>query len=107
VIRFLRKPLPLLVSQADVVTDAPERYAKQLVSHLGRKVTVEETPEGQVLLIGGGRGLVAPGDGVLVLRAEAKGSEALATVQGVLGRHLERFGSKAELVITWSEPRPV
>ena len=34
----------MLTARADVPTDAPERYAKQLVSHLGRKTefTTEE-----------------------------------------------------------------
>jgi DNA-binding MarR family transcriptional regulator len=33
-------------SRADVATDAPARYAEQLVSPLGRKVDVETIPEG-------------------------------------------------------------
>lgn len=30
--------MPIHVYRADVVTDAPARYAKQLVAHLGRKI---------------------------------------------------------------------
>jgi hypothetical protein len=96
-----------LVSSAEVTTDSPARYAKQLVSHLGRKVQVDETPDGSVLTFGSGRGVVTPGDGVLVLRAEAEGPERLAEVQDVLGRHLERFGQKAELVVSWSPAAPL
>jgi uncharacterized protein len=29
--------------------------------------------------------------------------EALERVQDVLGRHLERFGQRNELVVTWAE----
>jgi hypothetical protein len=97
---------PLLTSRAEVATPTPDRYAKQLVQHLGRKVPVEETADGAVLTIGSGRGVVSAGDGVLVLRAEARGEEALADVQGVLGRHLERFGQRSELVVTWSPSAP-
>ena len=34
-----------VASRADVATESPERYAKQLVSHLGRKI--EFTVDGQ------------------------------------------------------------
>jgi uncharacterized protein len=95
----------VLVSRAEVVTASPERYAKQLVSHLGHRVPVESTPHGEVLSFEDGRGIVTVGDGVLVLRAEARGQQALGVVQDVLGRHLERFGRQHELAVTWSTPR--
>ena len=91
-----------LTSRAEVATDAPERYAKQLVSHLGHRVSVTETPEGSVLAFDGGRGTVRVAEGAVILEAVAGSPAALATVQDVLGRHLERFGAKAQLVVTWS-----
>jgi hypothetical protein len=92
-------PLP---ARADVPTDAPARYAKQLVSHLGRRV--EWTTEGPLSTapIAGGTGSVEVGDGVLVLRAQAPDAEALERVKDVLGRHLERFGQRSDLVVTWA-----
>jgi hypothetical protein len=95
-----------LTARADVPTDAPARYAKQLVSHLGRRV--EWTTEGPVSTapIGGGTGIVEVGDGVLILRARASDAEALERVQDVLGRHLERFGQRNELVVTWAADPP-
>jgi len=91
-----------LSARADVPTDAPARYAKQLVSHLGRRV--EWTTEGPVSTasIAGGTGVVEVGDGVLTLRAQASDPESLERVQDVLGRHLERFGQRNELVVTWA-----
>jgi hypothetical protein len=91
-----------LTARADVATDAPARYAKQLVSHLGRRV--EWTTDGPVstATIAGGTGIVEVADGVLILRAEAPDTEALERVQDVLGRHLERFGQRNELVVTWA-----
>ena len=94
--------MTLLSARADVPTDAPERYAKQLVSHLGRRVewtTVGDTSTAQ---FGDGTGRVVVGDGVLTLLAEAPDEEGLARVQDVLGRHLERFGQRNELVVSWS-----
>jgi hypothetical protein len=92
-----------LTARADVPTEAAARYAKQLVAHLGRKV--EWTTDGPVSTasIGGGTGTVEVGDGVLILRARAADTEGLERVQDVLGRHLERFGQRNELVVTWAE----
>jgi hypothetical protein len=94
-----------LTARADVATATPERYAKQLVAHLGRKVAFTEVESeagpGSAVDIGEARGTVVPGDGVLVLLAEAPDDDGLARVQDVLGRHLERFGQRQELVVTW------
>jgi hypothetical protein len=90
-----------LRARADVPTGTPARYAKQLLSHLGRRV--EWTTDGQVstATFAGGTGVVEIGDGVLTLRALAPDSESLERVQHVLGSHLERFGQRNELVVTW------
>ena len=92
----------ILTARADVPTDAPERYAKQLVSHLGRRT--EFTTEGvtSTAPIAGGTGVIEVGDGVLTLLAEAPDGETLARVQDVLGRHLERFGQRNELTVVWT-----
>jgi hypothetical protein len=95
----------LLRARADVATDAPARYAKQLVSHLGRRVEWVTEGPASTAPIAGGTGVVEVGDGVLVLRAQAADAETLDRVQDVLGRHLERFGQRNELVVTWrSDP---
>jgi uncharacterized protein len=88
----------MLQSTATVATDASDRYAKQLLSHLGRKNAVAD---GDRLTFSYGTGTVRPGDGVLVLIAEAPDEEGLAHVQDVLARHLERFGARRELVVEW------
>jgi hypothetical protein len=104
---FFKRKAQVLSSQANVTTPTPERYAKQLVAHLGRKVSVTETDRGSVLAIGAGQGIVTVGEGALVLTAEAPGEAELARVQDVLGRHLERFGTRAELTVEWSAAQPV
>ena len=90
-----------LTSRADVPTTDPARYAKQLVSHLGRRV--EWTTDGAIssARFGEGTGRVIVGEGVLTLLAEAPDGEGLARVQDVLARHLERFGQRNELAVTW------
>ena len=97
----------MLESTAVVATDTPERYAKQLLSHLGHKVRAEPLPDhpepaGQ-LVFAYGIGTVLPESGSLVLRAVAGTTESLVRLQGVLGRHLEKFGARRELVVNWGE----
>ncbi len=92
---------PPLRARADVSTEVPERYAKQLVAHLGRRVEWQTDGPVSTASIGGGTGIVEVGTGVLTLRAQAPDPESLERVQDVLGRHLERFGQRNELVVTW------
>jgi hypothetical protein len=90
-----------VIARADVPTDTPDRYAKQLLSHLGRRVTWAIAGDVSTAEIAGGTGTVITGDGMLTLLAEAPDAEALARVQHVLGSHLERFGQRNELTATW------
>lgn len=104
----------MLMSVALVGTDASGRYAKQLLAHLGRKVAVEALPDvpepAGRLVFAYGTGDVLPGAGALELRATAMDAESLARLQDVLGRHLERFGARRELVVAWGpvtgDPEP-
>jgi uncharacterized protein len=88
-------------SRADVVTATPERYAKQLVSHLGRRVEWVTDGATSTATWGTATGQVVVGDGVLTLIASGPDAEAVAHVENVLGRHLERFGQRNELTVTW------
>ena len=94
-------------SVALVPTDASTRYAKQLLSHLGRKTGVEPVdgePDGGLLRLSAGVGVVRCRDDHLVLEASATDAESLALVEDVLSRHLERFGARRELAVTWQRP---
>ena len=91
-----------MTARADVVTDAPDRYAKQLLSHLGRRVEFTTDGATSTAEFGAATGTVVVGDGVLTLLAEAPDAESLARVQHVLGSHLERFGQRNELTVTWN-----
>jgi hypothetical protein len=91
-----------LTARADVPTDSPDRYAKQLLSHLGRRVTWTTDGDVSTAEIAGGTGRVVVGDGVLTLIVEAPDGETLGRVQHVLGSHLERFAQRSELQVTWA-----
>jgi hypothetical protein len=86
-----------------VAVDRPERYAKQLASHLGRRLGVREEGADIRLLFGEGDGdcLLRPLESTLELHATAPAPEQLDRVTEVVGRHLERFGQRDELSVTW------
>ena len=93
-------------ARADVVTDNPGRYAKQLVSHLGHKLAFTTDGATSTATIGDGTGQIVVGDGVLTLHASGDDEQALALVEQVLGSHLERFAQREPLVITWTRSHP-
>ena len=93
-------------SIAQVSTPTPQRFAKQLVSHLGHRVPVTVDGDVAQLTFGSGTGTVSSGEGVLLLQASSATAAGLAEVQDVLARHLVRFGERQELTVTW-EPSSV
>lgn len=99
-------------SRAVVLTDRPARYAKQLASHMGHKIPVEEIAGGYRLTFNrdgrfGGYGdvVVRPVDGVdrLVMEVYAETPEKREGLEAVLGSHLERFGERDGLVVSFTE----
>jgi hypothetical protein len=94
----------MFTSTAVIATDAAARYAKQLLSHLGRKAGVEPVdaePDGGRLTLSAGAGIVRPRGDHLLLEAVAADEASLALVEDVLTRHLERFGARRELTVHW------
>lgn len=102
-----------MITHSVVETERPDRYAKQLVSHLSRKCQTEEVENGTRLRIAPPDGPVAYGivlvvgasdevPGSLVLVAEGDSDEALERAERVLGNHLVRFGEKDGLVVEWT-----
>ncbi|MGY1683230.1 DUF2218 domain-containing protein [Geodermatophilus sp. SYSU D01176] len=90
-------------SRADVATGAPARYAKQLISHLGRKVpfTGDATTAPATAVIGGATAGIVVGEGMLTLWAAGEDEESVARVEHVLGSHLERFAQREALSVRW------
>ncbi|MEU9171125.1 DUF2218 domain-containing protein [Streptomyces sp. NPDC048420] len=89
-------------SEARVATDRPHRYAKQLASHLGRRIRTswdEDSGEGSLLFPNEGKGSLTATEGALLLTLETE-SEHLELLESVVGSHLVRFGGK--LVVEWT-----
>jgi hypothetical protein len=96
----------MLTSRAQVATDRPDRYAKQLADHLGRRNAPVVEPGGVRLVFSRGSCLLAPGPEHLLLTATAADEDALSTVEEVVSRHLERIGHRDELVVAWLREQP-
>lgn len=90
-------------SRAEVATERPARYGKQLVNHLGRKQGGEwdETTSTGWVKLGGGRLEASATDAALELSLVAP-AEDLERLEDVVGRHLVRFGARDELVCAWT-----
>ena len=96
--------MPRLRSMAEVATPRAERWAKQLVSHLGRRLagSLDEVT-GVGSLSGDGFGAtLTPTTDTLVLEAWADDEEGMSRVTSVIGSHLERFAAASEeLTVEW------
>ena len=97
----------MITSSAHVATSKPSPYLKQLCRHFGHRneVTFDER-SGEIRLPSGVCSLDASAPDQLALTATAADQENLEALQRVIGGHLERFGSKDELVVSWSAPAP-
>jgi len=90
-----------LTATAVVKTLTPQRYAKQLASHLGRRSEVVEEATGTRLKLAGGECLLRPQGETLELLASAPSVAELDLVTQVVGSHLERFGKRNEMHVEW------
>jgi uncharacterized protein len=89
-------------THATVITDRPERYGKQLASHLGRRGGGEwsaETSTGWIDFGSGRATITAKGD-QLQLDITAPCGE-LSRLEEVVASHLVRFGEQDELSVVW------
>ncbi|SFE13310.1 hypothetical protein SAMN04487819_108101 [Actinopolyspora alba] len=93
----------MLTSQAEVTTERPQRYLSQLCEHFAHKVDSEhDDATGRVEFDVGTCELRAEGR-TLLLRARAADREGVDRVKQVVGTHLERFGTRDELEVHWTD----
>jgi hypothetical protein len=91
-------------AEAKVSIERPERWAKQLVSHLGNKAKVEELDGFSKLTFGEegtSVGLVSTDAEHILLTALGQTQEDVDRAKNVLGKHLERFAEKLEIKVDW------
>ena len=96
-----------LIATASVSTERAARYGKQLVSHMGHKITGswdEETASGYLLfdregpVLGRFDVIASASDLRLELRTEPERADRLEFIVGI---HLARFGARDSLAISW------
>ena len=96
-----------LISVATVTTERAARYGKQLVSHMGHKITGswdEEAGSGYLLfdregpILGRFDMIASASDLRLELRTEHERADRLEFIVGI---HLARFGARDSLAISW------
>ena len=97
----------MLYARAEVATATPDRFIRQLVSHLSHKASAElRSDETGVIAVHDGQCTLTGEGELLVLEATADSAQGLAHIQDVTGRHLERFGARAALRVEWRSDGP-
>ncbi|GIH23324.1 hypothetical protein Aph01nite_16340 [Acrocarpospora phusangensis] len=92
-------------STAHVPTTRPERYIKQLTSHMSHKTTTDLASDGRgVITLSAGTCVLTPARDHLDMIATAADPGALAQVQDVITRHLLRFATQEQLDVDWTPP---
>ncbi|MFB9880216.1 DUF2218 domain-containing protein [Planobispora siamensis] len=90
-------------STAHVETPRPERYIKQLISHMSHRATAELADDGRgTITFAQGTCVLIPSPGRLSMTATAGDLASLTGVQDVVTRHLLGFASQEELSVEWA-----
>jgi catechol 2,3-dioxygenase len=90
-----------LRSQAVVHTPTPSRYLLQLAKHFRHKLAVRFDDASAVIPFTFGHAELRADGEALLLTAYAHTPAELRRVEDVIARHLERFGHRDELAVSW------
>ena len=90
-------------SRAEVATDKPVPYMRQLCKHFGHRTEATFGEDSGYIQFEFGRCELQARDGTLALEAIASDAESHARLEKVIGSHLERFGRRDELRVEWRE----
>jgi len=94
----------MLETTARLDSDRPQRYLKQLVSHLSNRLETNliDAEHGSIRVPGGGSCLLTAAETSIEMTASAADDESLARIQDVVARHLLRFTRATELTVDWT-----
>jgi uncharacterized protein len=95
-------PSGQLSSRAVVQVDRPSPYLKQLCKHFRHRQEVTFTDTEGTLTFPYGSCELTAAEATLTMVATAGDAEGLARVEEVVGGHLERFGRRDSLSVTWT-----
>jgi hypothetical protein len=92
-----------ITSHAEVPTDKPVAYMRQLCKHFGHKVDASFGDEDGYIQFEFGRCSLHAAGGALELEVSAADAESHERMERVIGSHLERFGRRDELSVAWQD----
>ena len=90
-------------SCADVATDKPVAYMRQLCKHFGHKVDASFGDDSGHIQFEFGRCELHANDRTLALEVSAADAENVERMERVIGSHLERFGRRDSLAVAWQQ----
>lgn len=90
-----------ITSRADVATVKPVPYMRQLCKHFGHKNEASFTDDSGYIQFDFGRCELHAQDGTLELVVSASDDEGHERMERVIGSHLERFGQRDGLTVSW------
>ncbi|MGH2872719.1 MAG: DUF2218 domain-containing protein [Solirubrobacteraceae bacterium] len=91
-----------ITAHGEVATDRPIPYMRQLCRHFGHNVDTGFDDDSGYIQFEYARCEMRAGDGLLALTVTAADRADAERMAGVIGSHLERFGSRDELSVAWS-----
>jgi uncharacterized protein len=90
-----------ITSHADVTTDKPVAYMRQLCKHFGHNTDASFGEDSGYIQFDFGRCELRAVDGTLRLDVSAADEEQHERMERVVGSHLERFGRRDSLTVSW------
>lgn len=90
-----------IASRAQVTTDKPVAYMRQLCKHFGHKVDASFGDDTGYIQFEHGRCSLHASDGVMALEVTAGDEESHERMERVIASHLERFGRRDALSVAW------
>lgn len=95
------QPSPMLSSEARVSTASPRRYLGQLCKHFEHKLPVTLAEDHGRIEFPAGVCLLDADAEALVMRVTAGDEAALARLEDVVARHLQRFAFRDTPEVSW------
>lgn len=92
---------PMLTSEARVATATPRRYLAQMCKHFEHKLPVRLAEDDGGIEFPGGTCTLHAEPEILVMHVTADDEAALARLEDVVARHLERFAFRDKPEIEW------
>jgi uncharacterized protein len=91
-----------IISRAQVATAKPVPYMRQLCKHFGHKLDASFDDDSGYIQFDFGRCELQAVGGELLLTVSAADDADRERMENVVGSHLERFGKRDELNVTWT-----